>query len=154
MRAHFEKLNSSHNQISFWNNSLKPRRTPLARSMELLQVILVFFCLLFPCILSTKPCTNIPPFLNRLRDGVDITKLDLLPIDASGNDGFRYPVMDFTCNEKKVKKVNGVRSHFIFTHWIERMNLFFSFHGFYGSSFKFNTTRHHIGTRWVICTCN
>ncbi|CAG2231311.1 PRF1 [Mytilus edulis] len=53
------------------------------------------------------------PFLNRLRDGVDITKLDLLPIDASGNDGFRYPVIDFTCNENKVKKVNGKASKYV-----------------------------------------
>ncbi|VDI18488.1 Hypothetical predicted protein [Mytilus galloprovincialis] len=75
--------------------------------MELLQVLLVFFSLLSPGVLRSIPCTNVPPFLYRLRDGVDLTKLDLLPLDVSGNDGFRYPVIDFTCNHQKRKELNG-----------------------------------------------
>ncbi|VDI69375.1 Hypothetical predicted protein [Mytilus galloprovincialis] len=49
-----------------------------------------------------------PPFLNRLRDGVDITKLDLLPLDLSSTDGFRYPVFDFSCDLGITKILYGV----------------------------------------------
>ena len=61
-----------------------------------------------PYALAATQCSNIPPFLSRLRDGVDITQLDLLPIDAGRNDGFRNPLFDFTCDLGVTKTINGV----------------------------------------------
>ncbi|CAG2235934.1 unnamed protein product [Mytilus edulis] len=76
--------------------------------LKFLQQEIFFLCLLFPVIFTAKPCTNIPPFLNRLRDGVDITKLDLLPLSLASNDGFRNPVFDYTCDFNITRNLDGI----------------------------------------------
>ncbi|XP_076104872.1 perivitellin-2 67 kDa subunit-like [Mytilus galloprovincialis] len=76
--------------------------------LKFLQLEIFFLCLLFPVIFTAKPCANIPPFLNRLRDGVDITKLDLLPLSLASNDGFRNPVIDYTCDFNITRNLDGI----------------------------------------------
>ncbi|XP_071128168.1 perivitellin-2 67 kDa subunit-like [Mytilus edulis] len=68
---------------------------------------IAIFSLILPNILLAKYCVNIPPFLSRLRDGVDITKLDLLPLDWGTDDGFKNPVIDFTCNGGQMRNINN-----------------------------------------------
>lgn len=70
---------------------------------------IAIFSLILPNILHAKYCVNIPPFLSRLRDGVDITKLDLLPLDWGTDDGFKNPVIDFTCDGGQMRNINNVR---------------------------------------------
>ena len=53
----------------------------------------------------TSRCANVMPGLNRLRRGVDAAKLDLFSFQpTSGDDGFRKPIVDFSCSEGK--KIN------------------------------------------------
>ena len=59
-----------------------------------------------PYFSSTNPlstaCSNVMPGLNRLRRGVDVAKLDLFSLQPmSADDGFRKPIVDFTCSEGK-----------------------------------------------------
>ncbi|CAC5371793.1 PRF1 [Mytilus coruscus] len=75
--------------------------------MEIYYSSFLFFATLLPNILLAKNCGNIPPFLSRLRDGVDITKLDLLPLDFGTNDGFKNPVFDFTCDFETTRTINN-----------------------------------------------
>jgi len=46
-------------------------------------------------------CTNMPHGFDRMRRGVDATKLDLLPLDMKVDFGYRHPIFDFTCDEGK-----------------------------------------------------
>ena len=52
----------------------------------------------------TKECMNVPAGLNRMAMGVDITTLDLEPLDFTEPDGFAGRIIDFTCDEGKVWK--------------------------------------------------
>jgi len=55
--------------------------------------------------LASAKCVNVMPGLNRLRRGVDVTRLDLFSMHPiSGDDGFRKPIVDFSCSEGK--KIN------------------------------------------------
>ena len=49
--------------------------------------------------LKDKSCKNLLPGVTLLRKGVDITKLDILPLDVVRDNGFRKPIIEFTCNE-------------------------------------------------------
>ena len=53
-------------------------------------------------------CSRLPSGLGRLRNGVDVTKLDLLPLDQRVDNGFRTPIIDFTCAQKKTIDISGV----------------------------------------------
>ncbi|XP_071126454.1 perivitellin-2 67 kDa subunit-like [Mytilus edulis] len=77
--------------------------------MEIRRLSFLFFATVLPNILLAKNCGNVPPFLSRLRDGVDITKLDLLPLDLGANDGFKNPVFDFTCDFETTRTINNVQ---------------------------------------------
>ncbi|CAE1266291.1 unnamed protein product [Acanthosepion pharaonis] len=84
------------------------------------QVSFVIFilCLSF-CNCTTQPPTETPellsatktichhllPGLHKLRRGVDITKLDLLPLKVNSDDGFKYPVIDFNCADGKTQYI-------------------------------------------------
>ncbi|XP_071106999.1 perivitellin-2 67 kDa subunit-like [Haliotis cracherodii] len=67
---------------------------------------MVFGCLILVFALSALPladgrrCPSPPPGINKMRRGVDVTTLDLLPLDltTSNPDGFKRPIIDFTCN--------------------------------------------------------
>lgn len=48
--------------------------------------------------LAGKPCTQLPPGLERMSRGVDITSLDLFPTDLSLASGYRQSLFDFTCD--------------------------------------------------------
>ncbi|CAL1538483.1 unnamed protein product [Lymnaea stagnalis] len=43
-------------------------------------------------------CSNPPPGIQKMVRGVDITKLDLVPLDVIGTNGFKSPVLNFSCN--------------------------------------------------------
>jgi len=48
-------------------------------------------------------CGKIPPGMDKLKLGLDIAKLDLLPKEAESADmGYKRPVFDYTCDEGKV----------------------------------------------------
>merc|ERR1711931_232029 len=48
-------------------------------------------------------CGKIPPGMDKLKLGLDIAKLDLLPKEAETADmGYKRPVFDYTCEEGKV----------------------------------------------------
>ncbi|KAI8794351.1 perivitellin-2 67 kDa subunit [Biomphalaria glabrata] len=53
---------------------------------------------------TAKQCTNPPPGIHKMVRGVDITRLDLVPLEDSGNDGFMSPVLNFTCDETRTWK--------------------------------------------------
>ena len=55
-----------------------------------------------------KPCGRLAPGLSRLHRGVDITKLDLLPLDISVPQGYKLPVIDYTCDKGKTYTLGGV----------------------------------------------
>ncbi len=46
-------------------------------------------------------CRTLPPGLDRLSHGIDITKFDLLPTDFTKSNGFARNIFDFTCNKSK-----------------------------------------------------
>ncbi len=48
--------------------------------------------------MAGKPCAQLPPGLERMSRGVDITSLDLFPTDLSLASGFRQSLFDFTCD--------------------------------------------------------
>ena len=63
--------------------------------------VVVVVCLMVTASCNVQHCGNPPPGVNKQRKGVDITKLDLLPLDFNTIDGFLRPVIDYTCNEGK-----------------------------------------------------
>ena len=46
-------------------------------------------------------CRSLMPGMRRFQAGIDITKLDLLSLGEgeADEDGFRYPIVDLSCNE-------------------------------------------------------
>jgi len=53
-------------------------------------------------------CGNIPPGMDKLKLGLDIAKLDLLPKEAEGADmGYKRPVFDYTCDEGRMVKIGA-----------------------------------------------
>ncbi|CAG0903510.1 unnamed protein product [Darwinula stevensoni] len=47
----------------------------------------------------SKRCDVPVPGLSKMARGVDITQLDLTPLDFAGQDGFKRPLFDFTCDQ-------------------------------------------------------
>jgi hypothetical protein len=43
-------------------------------------------------------CLRIPPALDRMLRGIDITTLDLMPSELTKSNGFNHPIMEFTCD--------------------------------------------------------
>ncbi|XP_054155403.1 perivitellin-2 67 kDa subunit-like [Oppia nitens] len=58
---------------------------------------------------SSSQCSNLAPGVNRLRRGIDITKLSFLPSDNTNDgNGFKRSVIDFTCLSNKLwSKTDG-----------------------------------------------
>lgn len=56
---------------------------------------------------GARVCPKIVPGLDKLRVGVDITKLDLLPLYDLGDNGFRSAVADYTCDRGQTTVVDG-----------------------------------------------
>jgi len=53
-------------------------------------------------------CANIPPGMDKLKKGLDIATLDLLPKEAEGADmGYKRNVYDYTCEEGKTVKIGN-----------------------------------------------
>lgn len=53
-------------------------------------------------------CGNIPPGMDKLKLGLDIATLDLLPKEAEGADmGYKRPVFDYTCEDGKTVKIGN-----------------------------------------------
>jgi len=46
-------------------------------------------------------CHHLPNGLDRMKRGVDVAYLDMLPRDTSTDMGYRAPIFDYTCNEGK-----------------------------------------------------
>ncbi|KAK6975583.1 perivitellin-2 67 kDa subunit [Biomphalaria glabrata] len=51
-------------------------------------------------------CSNPPPGIQKMFRGVDIIKLDLIPLNI-GSNGFKGPVLNFTCEEQKTWTTSG-----------------------------------------------
>lgn len=64
-----------------------------------MQVLILFAVVV--SLVATKPCSNLLPGLSKITKGVDITRLDLLPLDFSGNDGTMSPIIQLTCDQGK-----------------------------------------------------
>ena len=68
-------------------------------------------------------CENLPPGLDRLALGVDISCLEYEPSDFTKPDGYRGKVIDFTCNKvvfylvlirnEKILNINNQKFSFI-----------------------------------------
>ncbi|KAK0060710.1 perivitellin-2 67 kDa subunit [Biomphalaria pfeifferi] len=63
-------------------------------------VFLVFVQTFWTPSTAVMLCSNPPPGIQKMFRGVDITKLDLIPLNI-GSNGFKGPVLNFTCDEKK-----------------------------------------------------
>ncbi|XP_025102371.1 perivitellin-2 67 kDa subunit-like [Pomacea canaliculata] len=70
-----------------------------------LLVLIVVCCLSHS--VEAKVCSKVVPGLDKLRSGVDLTKLDLLPLSEFGDNGFRSAVVDYTCDSGETKIVDG-----------------------------------------------
>ena len=53
-------------------------------------------------------CKRLVPGLNRIKQGVDVTQLDFLPLDLHGSHGYKQPIIDFTCNQGRKWDLDGV----------------------------------------------
>jgi len=47
------------------------------------------------------PCAQLPPGLDRLSHGIDVTRFDLFPPDFTGDNGYGKTIFDFTCTKGK-----------------------------------------------------
>ena len=70
--------------------------------MKLSFVFLFYFSFLFwKFTLANRFCDNLAPGFARMTLGVDLTCVDFEPFDMSEPDGFRTPVIEFTCDKGK-----------------------------------------------------
>ena len=82
--------------------------------IELLQVRMKFLPLLVILLsaaavtTSGEQCRNLVPGLKQLMRGVDVTTLDLLPMDFVGSHGYKKPLFEFSCDGGKKFSINGV----------------------------------------------
>uniref|UniRef100_A0A2C9M066 MACPF domain-containing protein n=1 Tax=Biomphalaria glabrata TaxID=6526 RepID=A0A2C9M066_BIOGL len=53
---------------------------------------------------ASRQCSNLPPGIQKMVMGVDITRLDLVPLDVVGSYGFVGPILQFTCDENNTWK--------------------------------------------------
>ena len=61
---------------------------------------------------SSLSCTNLMPGLRRFQCGVDAAKLDLLSMaQEDAEDGFRLPVVHFTCEQGKKTEQKELSFH-------------------------------------------
>ncbi|KAK7474466.1 hypothetical protein BaRGS_00034288 [Batillaria attramentaria] len=63
-----------------------------------------------PVTLATgTSCSNVIPGLFRQSRGVDVSRLELMPLDMmESEDGFRSPVIEFTCDKGNTRPIGGV----------------------------------------------
>ncbi|XP_064650343.1 perivitellin-2 67 kDa subunit-like [Lineus longissimus] len=63
-------------------------------------VVLVSVCVLGALAVTdaVTRCSRVPPGLNHMKRGIDITTLDFMPVDPGAGNGFRSPLFDFTCD--------------------------------------------------------
>ena len=74
--------------------------------MTFLSVLVIL--LSAAAVTSGEQCRNLVPGLKQLMRGVDVTTLDLLPMDFSGSHGYKKPLFQFSCDEGKKFPINGV----------------------------------------------
>jgi hypothetical protein len=63
---------------------------------------LLFIVLSFYTVIQTSysiGCSSLPPGLDKLSHGIDITKFDLLPTDFTKSNGFARNIFDITSNK-------------------------------------------------------
>ncbi|KAK0049078.1 perivitellin-2 67 kDa subunit [Biomphalaria pfeifferi] len=53
---------------------------------------------------ASGQCSNLPPGIRKMVMGVDITRLDLVPLDVVGSSGFVGPILQFTCDKNNTWK--------------------------------------------------
>uniref|UniRef100_A0A0B7AZC8 MACPF domain-containing protein n=1 Tax=Arion vulgaris TaxID=1028688 RepID=A0A0B7AZC8_9EUPU len=68
------------------------------RKIYLSTFVTIFCCLVAHVQSATVECSNPPPGVQKLVRGVDITRLDMVPMQIIGSNGFMSPVLSFTCN--------------------------------------------------------
>lgn len=75
----------------------------MVRYTDVIEVLLVVLTTTFGLMYvkgQVQRCGhNIAPGLDKMARGVDITKLDLTPMDFTGQDGFKSRVIEYTCVE-------------------------------------------------------
>jgi hypothetical protein len=67
--------------------------------MKLLLAVLSLYSIIILC--YSVPCAQLPPGLDRLSHGIDVTRFDLFPPDLTGDNGYVKTIFDFTCNKQK-----------------------------------------------------
>ena len=66
------------------------------------MIVFLLLCAAFGHLTRAQLCSGaIPPGLDKLRKGVDITNLDILPLDVGEQEGFRGVVIDYLCADRK-----------------------------------------------------
>jgi hypothetical protein len=50
---------------------------------------------------QSGPCAQLPPDLEKLTHGIDVTRFDLFPPDFTGDNGYGKPIFGFTCDKAK-----------------------------------------------------
>ena len=68
---------------------------------HLLALVYLMSINLLVAVSEDEECVNLPPGVWQMNRGVDITQLDLIPLDFQHNNGFTSPLIKFTCNEKR-----------------------------------------------------
>ncbi|KAK7497483.1 hypothetical protein BaRGS_00011325 [Batillaria attramentaria] len=75
------------------------------------------------------PCYNIVPGLMRQARGVDVSRLDLIPLELlHAQDGFKDRVIDYTCDQEKNRTIGGVSDVLKKQRRVESMSSSFSSH--------------------------
>jgi hypothetical protein len=71
--------------------------------MKTFSSVLKVICLLTYIELSKSSdvCENLPPGLQRMTRGIDITTLDLFPADLAQSNGFQRNLFALTCNKAR-----------------------------------------------------
>ena len=94
-------------KITNLNLCKKKKKFFFQTKMKLLLTIGFLLCISMT-IVTSRHCNNLLPGLNRLFRGIDVTKLDLLPLEFTGSHGFKQPIIEATCNQNKKWTLDGV----------------------------------------------
>ncbi|KAK3710635.1 hypothetical protein RRG08_034171 [Elysia crispata] len=78
---------------------------------DLLAIIFLMSINLLVVVSEDVECINTPPGVRQMIRGVDITQLDLIPLQFKSDNGFKSPVIKFTCNEKRMYTAGSARYH-------------------------------------------
>jgi hypothetical protein len=67
--------------------------------MKIVLIVVSLFSIIELC--QSGPCAQLPPGLEKLTHGIDVTRFDLFPPDFTGDNGYGKPLFGFTCDKEK-----------------------------------------------------